>query len=98
MARSNSGAWWVLTLVICCVAAAPVVAREQSARRILLIADRPSHGPLQHEHNAAVWLLQKSLKSVAGVAVDVSYDGWPADPALVDKADGSCGPRPAGKH
>ena len=87
MAQSRSGVWSALALAAFCMAG-PVVAREQAPRRILLIADRPSHGPLQHEHNAGVWLMQKWLKNVPGVAVDVSYDGWPADQALLDKADG----------
>ena len=31
----------------------------QTQKNILLIADRPSHGPLQHEHNAAVHLFER---------------------------------------
>lgn len=70
------------------IAAAQTPDREPaSARHILLIADRPSHGPLQHEHNAGVWLLQKWLKEVPGVSVTASFDGWPQDPGVLDGAD-----------
>lgn len=66
----------------------PAVLRSQSPRNILLIGDRPSHGPLQHEHNAAVHMIQKALAGVPGVAVTTNFDGFPEDLSLIDKADG----------
>jgi type 1 glutamine amidotransferase len=59
----------------------------QARKHILLIGDRPSHGPLQHEHNAAVHLLQKALKAVPGATVTTHFDGFPTDLSLIDKAD-----------
>src|SRR6266404_6144368 len=56
-------------------------------RQIYLIAGKPSHGPLQHEHNAGVWALQKWLNKVPGVHATAQYDGWPEDNAMLDKAD-----------
>jgi hypothetical protein len=65
-----------------------VVPAQTTPRQILLIADKPSHGPLQHEHNAGIWLLQKGLKNVPGVVVHTAFNGeWPTDRALLDKAD-----------
>ena len=58
-----------------------------ASKQILLIADKPSHGPLQHEHNAGIHVLQKGLKTVPGLAVTTSFDGWPSDATLVEKAD-----------
>jgi hypothetical protein len=58
----------------------------QTPRTILLIADRPSHGPLQHEHNAAVHLFEKALKAVPGVSVATQYDGFPTDLSVIDQA------------
>ena len=58
----------------------------QTQKNILLIADLPSHGPLQHEHNAAVHLFEKALKGVPGVTVTTAYDGFPADLSVIDKA------------
>ena len=67
----------------------PTAPAEQPprARQILLIGDRPSHGPLQHEHNAAAHLLQKLLNTMPGVAATAHFDGWPADSARLDSAD-----------
>jgi len=62
-------------------------ASMQGPKRILLIADRPSHGPLQHEHNAGAHLLQKWLNTVPGVQATATFDGWPADTSLIDTAD-----------
>lgn len=56
-------------------------------RHLLLIADRPSHGPAQHEHNAAVWLLDRLLRGVPGLQVSTSYDGWPLDSTSIERAD-----------
>jgi hypothetical protein len=76
-----------LALAVMFTAVAMNPAAQMRPKQILLIADKPSHGPGQHEHNAAVWQFQKWLKNVPGVAVTASYDGWPADPSAVDKAD-----------
>jgi trehalose utilization protein len=56
-------------------------------RQILLIAGTPSHGPLQHEHNATVWALQKWLNQVPGVRANAQFDGWPENNELLNKAD-----------
>jgi hypothetical protein len=53
-----------------------------SERQILLIADRPSHGPLQHEHNATVRLLHEWLADVPGISVTTSINGWPNEESL----------------
>lgn len=68
------------------MATAPA-AQQPRPRHILLIADRPSHGPLQHEHNAGAHLLQRWLNTVPGVKATATFDGWPADPSLIDGAD-----------
>lgn len=60
---------------------------ERTDTQILLIADKPSHGPLQHEHNAGAHLLQKWLNAVPGVKATATFDGWPTDTSLIDSAD-----------
>jgi type 1 glutamine amidotransferase len=61
-------------------------ARAAAAKKkVLMIAGRPSHGPGQHEHNAGVQLLTKSLQQGAGALVDVSFKlngEWPSDEEL----------------
>jgi type 1 glutamine amidotransferase len=60
----------------------------QAPKQILLIADRPSHGPLQHEHNASAHLFAQWLNAtVPGVDATAVFDGWPEDTSLIDKAD-----------
>lgn len=67
--------------------ASPATISGQKSKHFLLIGDRPSHGPLQHEHNAAVHLLEKGLKTVPGTSVTTNFGGWPADAAVFEKAD-----------
>ena len=75
--------FWVLIALI--LAGATIIAGAD--RQIYLIAGKPSHGPLQHEHNAGVWALQKWLNQVPGVHATAQFDGWPEDNSLLDKAD-----------
>ena len=56
-------------------------------KEILLIGDKPSHGPGQHEHNADVYALTKWLNTVKGVHATAVYDKWPEDLSMLDKAD-----------
>jgi type 1 glutamine amidotransferase len=69
------------------LAAPPAMISAQKSKNILLIGDRPSHGPAQHEHNAAVHLFQKALGKVSGVTVTTNFDEFPTDLSLIDKAD-----------
>jgi hypothetical protein len=65
----------------------PAMISAQKSKTILLIGDRPSHGPAQHEHNAAVHLFQKALGKIPGVTVTTNFDEFPTDLSLIDKAD-----------
>lgn len=56
-------------------------------RRVTLIAGPPSHGPLAHEQNAAVLLLEKWLARVPGVKATAYKNGWPSDAAAIDNTD-----------
>lgn len=55
-------------------------------REVALIAGTPSHGPLAHEQNAAVMLLEGRLNKVPGIHATSYRNGWPSDPAVIDKA------------
>lgn len=77
------------------VVSGTVVAR-QAAKRIVLIAGRPSHPPGMHEFRAGAMLLQKALSAVPNLRVDVYTNGWPSrtvdgkpadDHAALDGAD-----------
>ncbi|MBI5693594.1 MAG: ThuA domain-containing protein [Verrucomicrobia bacterium] len=73
-----------LALLVSLAFAAPVAA---AGKKVLLIAGTISHGPGAHEHNAGVLLLQKCLKSVPDLQVEVSLNGWPKDPAALNGID-----------
>ena len=72
-------------LVLCALLAA--TALEAADRTVLLIAGPPSHGPGEHEHNAGVQLLARSLADVPKLKTRVALNGWPADPAVADGVD-----------
>jgi type 1 glutamine amidotransferase len=61
----------------------------EDKKKIVLVAGRPSHGHMQHEHNAGVLLLKKCLlESVSEDVLPANYhNGWPQDPTAFDNAD-----------
>lgn len=65
-------------LAACAVQAADI--------KIILIAGRPSHGPLSHEHRAGCLLLAKSLAGVKGVVTEVHTNGWVSDEKVFEGA------------
>ena len=68
----------LLPIAICFCLVAPSSAAE---KKIVLIAGTPSHGPGEHEFNAGVLLLKKSLAGVPGLRVETHLNGWPGDDA-----------------
>ena len=58
-------------------------------KKVVMIAGKPSHGPLSHEHNAGIQLLAKCLKQGATglVAPVVTLNGWPSDESIFEGAD-----------
>ncbi|MCL5096190.1 MAG: DUF1080 domain-containing protein [Candidatus Omnitrophica bacterium] len=59
------------------------------AKKVVLVAGGPSHGPGAHEHNAGVALWNHCLEKVPGIvtAAYIHCDGWPMDPTAFDNAD-----------
>ena len=57
------------------------------AKRLVIVAGKPSHPPRMHEFNAGTQLLAKCLLDVPQVKVDVVLNGWPADEQVFDQAD-----------
>lgn len=68
--------------------AAPAAAQPPKAKTLVLMAGTPSHGPGDHEFNAGVLLLANCLKDVRGLETVVLRNGYPADDAVLDTADG----------
>jgi hypothetical protein len=95
--RSLTGGLMVMAIVAgLSLAIRPVAGQAPRAKRIVLIAGRPSHPPGMHEFNAGALLLQKALSGVPGVTTEVYSGGWPSkmvdgkpvdDSAALDGAD-----------
>src|SRR5262245_56853140 len=67
-------------------------AEPPRTRKVVLIAGRldPNHPKGTHEYEKSVRLLRHCLETspnLRGVAVEVHYDGWPRDEAVLDGAD-----------
>jgi hypothetical protein len=71
----------LLTLAL--LATAPAA---EPPRKIVLIGGMPSHGTGRHEGNAGMLLLQKCLRDVPGITVEVHKNGWVADDAALNDA------------
>ncbi len=59
----------------------------ETEKKIVLVAGHPSHGPGDHEFNAGVQLLHRSLQAQPGVLSAFYLNGWPSDPSAFDNAD-----------
>lgn len=62
-------------------------ADKSSAKKIVLVAGKPSHPPRMHEFNAGVQLLHKCLQGVEGVEAHFVLNGWPENESIFDGAD-----------
>jgi type 1 glutamine amidotransferase len=62
-------------------------AMAASAKKIVLVAGAPSHGPGEHEHRAGCLLLAKCLGQTAGITAVVWSNGWPQSPDAFAGAD-----------
>src|SRR5262245_24604990 len=51
--------------------------KDASAKKIVLVAGRASHGPGDHEFFAGCAILMKLLQQTSGVAPVMARDGWP---------------------
>ncbi len=60
---------------------------KDDLQKIVVIAGKPSHPPRMHEFNAGVQLLDKCLKNVPGLQVEIVLNGWPKDESVFKDAD-----------
>lgn len=75
------------SLLLLALAAGAFVQPAASQPKVVLIAGRPSHGPLNHEHRAGSMLLAKCLRQ-NGVNAVVVTGGWPEDESVFQGAKG----------
>ena len=57
------------------------------AKKLVIIAGKPSHGPGAHEFNAGVQLLHQCLQRVEGLDAHFVLNGWPKDESIFEGAD-----------
>lgn len=77
----------ILSLVIALGGWTTVSAAEH-ARKLIIIAGKPSHPPLMHEFRAGSLLLEKCLRAgYPNLKVEVHTNGWVADEATLADAD-----------
>lgn len=62
-------------------------ASSQEAKKLVLMAGKPSHPPRMHEFNAGVQLMAKCLQDVKDLEVKVLLNGWPQDESVFEGAD-----------
>ena len=80
------------TFLGACAAAVPALTAakargDSKARKLLMIAGTPSHGPGAHEFNAGTSLLHKFLGKVDGLQTVLNLNGWPKDDSVFDGID-----------
>jgi type 1 glutamine amidotransferase len=79
-----------LRLVLTGAVAAPAILRSApaaGARKLVLVAGRPSHPPMMHEHRAGNLLLAKRLRAVPGLTVECYEMGRIPDESTLADAD-----------
>ena len=59
----------------------------QGARKLVLIAGKPSHPPLMHEFRAGSMVLEACLQGIPGLVVERHDQGWVADEKTFEDAD-----------
>jgi hypothetical protein len=68
--------------------AAPAGRAAEAKKKLVMLAGKPSHGPMEHEFNAGVLLLAKCLADVPGLEVVHYKGGWPDSDKAFEGASG----------
>ncbi len=68
--------------------AVPSVFADAPRKKLVMLAGKPSHGPMEHEFNAGVLLLKKCLAAVPGLEVVHYTNGWPDSEKAFEGASG----------
>lgn len=66
----------------------PFAHGAERKKKLVMLAGRPSHGPLEHEFNAGILLLKKCLSAVPGLEITSYKNGWPDKESAFEGASG----------
>ena len=78
---------FAIGLVLFSPAACECLAQGDAAKKLVIVAGKPSHPPRMHEFNAGAQLLGKCLRDFPGVKTEVVLNGWPKDEAIFNGAN-----------
>ena len=73
----RSAKHFIMMLILGAFAIGEFFSLKADSKRIVIVAGKPSHGILQHEHNAGSLLLKRCLASIPDLEVTVYQNGWP---------------------
>jgi hypothetical protein len=62
-------------------------AQGDAAKKLVIVAGKPSHPPRMHEFNAGAQLLAKCLRDFPGLKTEVVLNGWPKDEGVFNDAN-----------
>jgi hypothetical protein len=68
--------------------AVPPARAAAPKKKVVMLAGKPSHGPMEHEFNAGVLLLKKCLAGVDELEIANYRNGWPDSAAAFEGASG----------
>jgi Trehalose utilisation len=74
-------------IVVLSVAAGTSFAQGDAAKKLVIVAGKPSHPPRMHEFNAGAQLLAKCLRDFPGLKTEVVLNGWPKDEGVFNDAN-----------
>lgn len=80
----------ILTFILCTTGCGDSqAAHSGEAKKIVLIAGKPSHPSGQHEFNAGAIILARCLNEQSGLPLEVKvvHNGWPEDESVLEGAD-----------
>ena len=75
----------LVLFALCAAVAGDAIGKD---RKLVIIAGKMSHPPLMHEFRAGSLILEKCLREVPGLTVEVHTNGWVANEATLEDADG----------
>lgn len=83
---------WIVAILACLMLGPPALAGQpgSTAKKIVFLAGKKSHGAGVHEYASDVKLLQQCLQTspnVKGIRAESHSDGWPRDAQTLDDAD-----------
>jgi hypothetical protein len=65
----------------------PAISAAAPGKKLVMLAGKPSHGPMEHEFHAGTLLLAQCLRNVPGLEVVHVKNGWPDSDTAFEGAD-----------